>query len=398
MRSIGPKLLLSLISALLCLVALEGAMRVMTRRDADGDLIFRSLRLPPLHAPVKKAQALLDAYQSKISQASMTYDADLGWRPTPLASGGNTDGFASSEPNPPKTPQPGKLRIALFGGSYTRGGGEGTWWRVFDEGLAKRGVKAEVLNFGVGGFAMDQALLRWRKDGIAYHPDVVIFGFSVGNSMDNMNIVRLLQNPDTGIPFTKPRFILDNGDLELINSPTVPPDQIVGHLENMADWPLLKYDHYYDPANYERHWWEASRLLSFVVAKNEAMAERRRRDSYYQMDAEAAQVALKIVQQFKRDVEAAGAKFLVIHLPAEPELVEYQAKGAFPYAELYQDVQEAAPVIQTEQSLMKVIGKGNVYSFFNDGHYGDALHEAVGETAADYIAAHAAALQPGGAK
>jgi hypothetical protein len=389
------KALLSLISTLLCLGLLEGVTRMMIRRDPDGDLLFRDLRLHPLHPPVEKARELLDTYTKNFAAARVIYDPDLGWRPTAASSNGNSEGFVSSRPHPDKVPQPDCLRIALFGGSYTRGGSEESWWKVLDKRLSEKGVKAEVFNFGVGGYAMDQALLRWRKDGAPYHPDLVIFGFSAGNLADNLNILRLLQNPDTGIPFTKPRFILDNGALKLINSPTVPPQMLVPRIADLQHWPLLQYDRFYNPGDYQPRWWQASRLLSLIVAKRNVLSERLREQNLGRMDSEAARLALKIVQQFKSDVEHSGARFLVIHLPTPADLSDYQASGAFSFADLYRAVQDTAPVIQTEQNLMQVIGKQDPYSFFKDDHYNEALHASIGATAADYIAARWGRAAPG---
>jgi len=387
MNKLLAKVLVSLASTLLCLALVEGFTRLMITRDADGDQIFRSLRLKPFHAPIEKTKALLDLYEKNKASTVMTYDSDLGWRPTSRGSNGNIGEFVSTRPNPEKTPQPGCLRIELFGGSYTRGGPPRSWWRVLDQKLAEKGVRAEVLNFGVAGYAMDQAYLRWKKDGAAYHPDIVIFGFSAGNMMDNVNVLRLLQNPQTGIPFTKPRFIFDCGALKLVNSPTVPPGMLLQHVADLGHWPLLKYEYYYNPVDYQPRWWEASRLLALIAAKRDTrlgwLDERR----HYQMDEEPAQLTMKIIGQFRDDVERSGGKFLVIHLPSAPELQEYRATGKFSFAGAYQALQQITPVIQTEQNLRDVIGKADPHEFFEDGHYTSSLHASIGATAADYIAA-----------
>jgi hypothetical protein len=398
MKKVLVKVLISLISTLLCFALLEGVTRMIIRRDPDGDLLFRSLRLSPCHPPIVKAATLIDNYEKHLASAKMIYDPDLGWRPAATGSDGNTEDFASTRPEPGRIPRPGCLRIALFGGSYTRGGTGKSWWKVLDQQLSQRRVNAEVLNFGVPGYAMDQAYLRWKKEGAAYHPDLVIFGFSAGNAMDNVNIVRLLQNPDTGIPFTKPRFILDHDALKLINSPTVPPDMLLRHMADLAHWPLLRYDHFYDPESYQRHWWQASRLLALIVAKKEVFSHRIDDRRFYQMDAEPARLALKIVRQFKHDVELSGSKFLVVHLPAANELSDYQAHGSFAYSDLYSQLRESAPVVQTEQNLMAVIGEKDPHSLFDDGHYTDALHASVGTTLAGYIAARWGKDAPGSNK
>jgi len=394
MKKVVAKITISLVSTLLCLGLLEGVTRLMVKPDPDGDLIYHFVRLKPLHPPVAKAKALLDAYNKDIANAKLIYDPELGWRPTAAGSDGNQAGFASSHPNPSQMPRPGRLRIALFGGSYTRGQSDKSWWRVLDEQLRQKGVNAEVFNFGVPGYGMDQAYLRWKKDGAPYRPDLVVFGFSVGNAMDNLNILRLLENPETGIPFTKPRFIMDHDDLKLINSPTVSPDVLLQQIADLSHWPLLQYDHYYNPADYQPRWWEASRLLGLLAAKEELIVERQEADRLYQMDAEPARLALRIVQQFGAEVQRSGSQFLVVHLPAAPELSYYQAHGRFSYSDLYNDMQVSVPVVHTEQNLLQVTGKQDIRSFFDDGHYTDQLHASVGATLAEYIAAHMGKAYP----
>ena len=55
MKRFLAKVLLSLTSALLCLVLLEGVTRVILSRDPDGDLVFSYVRLKPFHPPLEKA-------------------------------------------------------------------------------------------------------------------------------------------------------------------------------------------------------------------------------------------------------------------------------------------------------------------------------------------------------
>lgn len=77
----------------------------------------------------------------------------------------------------------------------------------------------EVLNFGVGGYALDQAFLRYKEDGIKFHSHIVLIGHM------STNIYRLLTtfwpfySPGAEIPFGKPRFILKNDQLVLVDNP-----------------------------------------------------------------------------------------------------------------------------------------------------------------------------------
>ena len=44
----------------------------------------------------------------------------------------------------------------------------------------------EVINFGVGGFGLDQAYLRYLEDGIQYKSHIVMIGFMSENIYRNV--------------------------------------------------------------------------------------------------------------------------------------------------------------------------------------------------------------------
>ena len=117
----------------------------------------------------------------------------------------NSDGFRDDR-NPSKTPD--KLRIALFGDSFVHADEvdfRDSWGqRMEQETLAG----AEVLNFGVQGYGTDQSLLHYRELGEFFHPHIVLIGYQFENIGRNVNLLRKLYQPDSNIPFSKPRFVL----------------------------------------------------------------------------------------------------------------------------------------------------------------------------------------------
>jgi len=381
------QVILITVSTLFGLFMVEIGLRVVCKKDADGDLSLRYTTLKPIHYPVAKISKLIDRYEKESATATLMFDPDLGWIPHPGTGGFNSGGFFSSNPEPSKYPPPGCLRIALMGGSYTQCSPVAGWWKILESRLKARGMNVEVLNFGVSGYGMDQAWMRWKKTAEAYHPQLVIFGFVSGNSMTNVNVLRILSEPDTGIPFTKPRFIIDGDSLRQVNNPVPAPGEMVRLVSSLSSWPLLKYDYYYKPDDFCAHWWRYSRLFSLIESKL-TPNYRQEMGKYYQMDGEPARLALKIIQRFRDDVEQSGSKFVIINLPQAAELGERIRKGYFPYQELYSEVRKLARVINPEQPIIETIGKKNVWSFFNDDHYAESLHSVVGEFAASYIETH----------
>ncbi|MSU21504.1 MAG: SGNH/GDSL hydrolase family protein [Pedosphaera sp.] len=208
-KSVCIKLAFVICSTLICLFMLEITLRILGRHDEDGNRWFRWTRLKPYHLPVKRVTRMVGEYEAAHSRAAIIYDAELGWSPQPRHDGNNTPSFMLVSINVDRGQPKDRLRIALVGGSYTADSFESGWWRALENTLNAAGVKAEVLNFGVGGYSMDQSFLRWRKDVAAYHPHIVIFGFCRVYCDLNLNLLRMLKEPETGIPFMKPRFFVE---------------------------------------------------------------------------------------------------------------------------------------------------------------------------------------------
>jgi hypothetical protein len=77
----------------------------------------------------------------------------------------------------------------------------------------------EVLNFGVGAYGVDQALLRYLRDGIRFRPHVIVIGFMTENIHRHVNRFRPFYAPLPYSPWTKPRFALDGEGLALVPNP-----------------------------------------------------------------------------------------------------------------------------------------------------------------------------------
>ncbi|MBF0532190.1 MAG: SGNH/GDSL hydrolase family protein [Candidatus Omnitrophica bacterium] len=80
-------------------------------------------------------------------------------------------------------PDENTLRIAAFGDSYVFCDDEknaDTWpYR-----LEKSASRLEVLNFGVSGYGFAQSYLRYLKDGLKYHPDIITINYLEQTSRD----------------------------------------------------------------------------------------------------------------------------------------------------------------------------------------------------------------------
>jgi len=149
----------------------EIAVRLLGGADGRGGFRLGQHRALPYALPVRRYAGLVAATERRADDAYARDDAELGWtiaarathRNGLYAAEGHGIRAASSAADCAATPEPGVLRVGLFGDSSTHRSEvafEETWGRVSERALEEREVPAEVLNFGVGGYGTDQALLR----------------------------------------------------------------------------------------------------------------------------------------------------------------------------------------------------------------------------------------------
>ncbi|KUG28852.1 hypothetical protein ASZ90_001267 [hydrocarbon metagenome] len=155
-----------------------------------------------------------------VPQEIARFDDALGWSLVPGAravskSTGqaieyaiNSGGFRDREF--PREKPAGVFRILVLGDSHAFGFGVplGTHFTKLLEGYF---TNVEVMNLGVSGYGVDQELLFLRDTGFAYHPDLVVA--YVPHYADS----RHMRDKVWGMG--KPRFLLENGELVLTNSP-----------------------------------------------------------------------------------------------------------------------------------------------------------------------------------
>ncbi|WNM57636.1 SGNH/GDSL hydrolase family protein [Candidatus Nitrospira allomarina] len=114
---------------------------------------------------------------------------------------------------------PEVVRVSAFGDSFTFGeevANEDTW----EHQLEEQNPRIEVLNFGVGAYGLDQAYMRYMEDGISFKSDIVLIGFMSENIYRNLNVFRPFYHSSYATNFyTKPRFLLANDSLVLLNNP-----------------------------------------------------------------------------------------------------------------------------------------------------------------------------------
>ncbi|MCA9116022.1 MAG: SGNH/GDSL hydrolase family protein, partial [Planctomycetaceae bacterium] len=322
------------LSLAVAVLLVEVALRLLQQQDADGNLSLFGRPVGVIHPPVSRIRQTLQRYTTS-SDSRMIYNPQTGWsaRPGQCFHEGrycyNSAGIRSAPREYPQTPPPDTLRIALFGDSFTHGDDvawPATWAAQLEQTLREQGVSAEVINFGISASGMDQALLYWQSLGIHYQPDVVLLGFQSENVARNVNLLRGLYAAGSGIPFSKPRFILQaDGILQAVNVPAAPPEQIPDILTAPRDWPLIGHEWFYQPpATCPLEKW--SRLWQLCTGPSAVSDSRWSGRELFDPAGEPVQVTLAILAEFKRSTAAAGAGFAVVRLPRQEELARIMAE------------------------------------------------------------------------
>lgn len=375
----------------------EGAVRGLCTTDADGTARFRGAALRPHHLPIRAVEAKVAEYLA-IKAPRTIDDPDLGWTYVPGSTSADgryhydDRGVRAAPGAGPRaaSPTPGALRFALFGDSFTHGEGvpfAATWGAKLELALRERGAAAEVMNLGVGGYGMDQALLRFRKLGRALGPAVVVFGFQPENVGRNVNLVRPLYYQHTDLPFTKPRFVEEGGALRLVNTPAVPPSALPALLHNFAAWENARHERSVRAADYEDHLWLHSRAVALGL---ELLARRSRGSDEARFDpaGEQGHLALRIIAAFAEEVRASGARFVVAHLPRLVDLAALRAGKALPYAALLDELRARYLVVDPGEALLHAAASLPEGALFVDavGHYAEPGHAAVAAAVAAQIA------------
>lgn len=146
--------------------------------------------------------------------------------------------------------EPGEaLRVASFGDSFVYGtevaDGE-AWGHVVE--VTEPGI--ELLNYGVGGYGMDQAYLRYMGEGAQFSPDLVLVGFTPVNLGRLVNVYRRFIS-GMEIPLVKPRFqALEGGGLSRLPVP----------LPDTSDLRQLQHDVALLRRLGENDWWYRSEV------------------------------------------------------------------------------------------------------------------------------------------
>ena len=316
---------------LLVAAAVEAASLAIA--SASGQLLVEPIRR---RASILKEQSeriaiLLDSTRTTRD----VLDSVLGWR--------YRAGYASSTENINRqglrsrreydsVPSPGTLRVAAFGNSFVYGHevSDTDAWSALIE---SRSAGVEVLNYGVGGYGLDQAFLRFQQEGLSLKPSVALIGFHPDDLRRVTNRYRRFISTREW-PLGKPRFLLSS-DHELVLLPNP--------LAHRADYERLlrdpgavrelgAFDEWYSRAVYEHPLYDALATIRLGHAFWQR-ASRRLFDEdrlmaggVFNARSSAFRVQVGVLRAFVEAARGRGVAPVVLMLP-NPRSVERSRRG-----------------------------------------------------------------------
>ena len=251
----------------------------------------------------------------------------------------NAAGLRANREYLPSVP-PGVFRLASFGDSFTHGDrveNKDSW----SEMLAGTVTGVEVLNFGVPGYGLDQALLRYQQEGSRFEAHVVLIGLMSENLYRHVNVFRPFYVPATGEPLAKPRYVLRGDRLTLVENPM----RDLAAYQELLERPervlprLGTHDRYFQLRYQEGSFDRIPSVRLFKLVRGE-FAERQaglKQGGTYKATSEAFRVTVGIVDVFVEAVARRGAVPVIVVFPNRGDILQHRKNGATRYAPLLAD-------------------------------------------------------------
>jgi len=325
----------------------------------------------------------------------MTYSFTLGWT---IKKNGKTDlkqansqGIRSHREYQ-LIPPDDVIRIASFGDSFTHCEhvkNNETW----QERLNGANPNLEVINFGVGGYGLDQALLRYEQDGVKYASHIIFLGFMSENIYRNVSVFRPFYSQYTGIPLAKPRFTVVDDKFVLLKNPLSTPLQyheLLAHPEVILPKIGANDLFYQTRYRYRRGFFDflpSVRLIKMVTTKI-LRANRINiiHSGYYNERSEAFQVTCKIFEEFQNKAISNNSLPIIVIFPHEQDVMRYFNHKTKVYTPLlsYLDSQ-GYQYIDLMNAFYQYAKKPELNNLFSNYHYSSLGNELVAKYMLEFL-------------
>lgn len=391
-KNFKKNLLLFTITLIMCFLILEIIIRIFGQYDIDGQFKFMKYDIRPFTLPnnllIEKINGFNDLKQHYIIPNNL-----LGW--TIGNSSRSSNELYESNSIGIRNPKEFKInknnnaiRIELFGDSFIHGDDVSfneTWGYYLEKSLSESLNKTvEVMNFGVGGYGNDQAYLRWKLLGQNYDPNIIIIGFQAENCKRNLNIVRKFYLRETGILFSKPRFVLLDNSLNLVNYPTINYEEIPSFVKNFESTNLSKYEYYYNNKDYsKKNILYKSKVISLLISIYYDLIAQNKEIQFYKEGSSESILCYEIIKKFVKEASNNSTVYL-IHLITETDIQRQLNDQEFIYEPLLNKIKKEFNIIDPSDSLIEEAKKTSLETLFK-GHYTAKGNKIVSDSAHNFI-------------
>lgn len=290
-------------------------------------------------------------------------------------------------------PPPDTLRIAAFGDSFTHCddvGNEDTW----EEKINGAGENMEVLNFGVSGYGLGQAFLRYKQDGIQFNPHIVLIGFMPENIYRVVNVFRPFYVPTTGIPLAKPRFALNDEQLILLGNPMPELEDYNDLLSAPEDiLPRLgTHDYYYKSPHYYKEgpldFLPSVRLIKIARLATSRLSSTglsHTRNGHYSGNSEALNITLRLFDEFVAHVKDNESLPIIVLFPDKVDVISFRRNGTEKYKPLIEHFEKMGYRYVDLLFALEEYGKDTEVEKLINSHYSPAANAMVAESLLEYL-------------
>ena len=323
------------------------------------------------------------------------FDPDLGWD---IKKNGyankhiyaNSQGLRANREYPFKKPE-NTLRILSFGDSFTECAGVSnklTWQSFLEEY-----ENVEALNFGVGGYGLDQAYLKYLKKGKPYEANIVLIGLLTDDVYRHVLVfwpfygASLKFTSGTVVP--KPRFKIVDDKLSFLEQPFKNLADVKGFINNPGPY-LEEFgaEDYFYQHHYKKHFLDifpSVRLGKVIICDILNVGENIIQDRSFNPESEAVQTTVKIIDNFVEEVRKEGDFPIVIVFPDEADIkdarnnlpkrydpiLKYLENKKYDHIDILDAIQEKFPQIPMNQIIA--------------GHYSPLTNKLVAQTIMFYV-------------
>ncbi|BBM82430.1 SGNH/GDSL hydrolase family protein [Candidatus Uabimicrobium amorphum] len=307
----------------------------------------------------------------------LRYSQTLGWEPRPGFSDAtyqyNRHG-ARSQYDYTQECSVEKMRVLCFGDSYTHCdevGNDETW--QFE--ITKLFPQYEIINFGVSGYGLDQAYLRYvQKKDIYRGAKVVVIGYMTENINRSENVFRPFYQTNTKIPLAKPRFQLINDELVLCKNPLSLVDYNLLVTKPLPTLSKLGQNDFFYMNCYQRG-------LLDVLPSVRLLKTRWHTRQFEFYHSSSLDLLCRIFQKFHREVKKYGAMPVIVIFPNI-----YDIKN-LPQGKYYQPLLSRLDKLQYKYIDIAEAFRDveNPRKYFLQAHYNNLGNRIVAEAIAKFI-------------